>query len=41
MAAINPWIRRYNNNVWLHSTLAYVPPIEWELRYRLTQQQAA
>jgi transposase InsO family protein len=40
MAAINAWIRRYNN-VRLHSTLGYVPPIEWELRYRLTQQQAA
>ena len=37
MAAINAWIRRYNN-VRLHSTLGYVPPIEWELRYRLTQQ---
>ena len=40
IAAINAWIRRYNN-VRLHSTLGYVPPIEWELRYRLTQQQAA
>jgi transposase InsO family protein len=40
MAAINAWIRRYNN-VRLHSTLGYVPPIEWELRYRLTQQQQA
>jgi transposase InsO family protein len=40
MAAINAWIRRYNN-VRLHSTLGYVPPIEWELRYRLTQQKVA
>jgi putative transposase len=38
--AIEAWIRRYNN-VRLHSTIGYVPPIEWELRYRLTQQQAA
>ncbi len=40
MAAINAWIRRYNN-VRLHSTLGYVPPIEWELRYSLTQLQAS
>jgi transposase InsO family protein len=40
MAAITVWIRRYNN-VRLHSTIGYVPPIEWELHYRLTQQQAA
>ncbi len=40
VGAINAWIRRYNN-VRLHSTLGYVPPIEWELSYRLTQQQAA
>jgi transposase InsO family protein len=40
MAAIAVWIRRYNN-VRLHSTIGYVPPIEWELHYRLTQQQAA
>ena len=40
MTAINVWIRRYNN-VRLHSTLDYVPPIEWELHYRLTNQQAA
>jgi hypothetical protein len=25
----------------LHSTLGYVPPIEWELHYRLTHSQAA
>jgi transposase InsO family protein len=30
MAAINAWIRRYNN-VRLHSTLGYVPPIECPL----------
>jgi transposase InsO family protein len=40
MAAINAWIRRYNN-VRLHSTIGYVPPIEWEIRYRLTQMQAS
>ena len=39
-AAINFWIKRYNA-VRLHSSLDYVPPIEWELRYRLTQLQAA
>jgi len=39
-AAIEAWIRRYNN-VRLHSTLKYVPPIEWELHYRLTDTQAA
>jgi transposase InsO family protein len=39
-AAINTWIRRYNN-VRLHSTLGYKPPIEWELHYHLTNQQAA
>ena len=39
-AAINTWIRRYNN-VRLHSTLGYKPPIEWELHYHLTQHQAA
>lgn len=39
-AAITAWIRRYNN-VRLHSTLGYVPPIEWELHYRLAEQQAA
>lgn len=38
--AIEAWIRRYNN-VRLHSSIGYVPPIEWELHYRLTQQQAA
>jgi putative transposase len=39
-AAINSWIRRYNN-VRLHSTLGYVPPVEWELKYRLQELQAA
>jgi putative transposase len=39
-AAITAWIRRYNN-VRLHSTLGFVPPVEWELRYRLIRQQAA
>jgi len=39
-AAINAWIRRYNA-VRLHSTLGYVPPIEWELMYRVRQQGAA
>ena len=39
-SAITAWIKRYNT-VRLHSTLGYVPPVEWELRYRLTQQQAA
>src|ERR1035437_3482998 len=39
-AAITAWIRRYNN-VRLHSTLGFVPPIEWELHYRLTQLEAA
>lgn len=32
-AAIEVWIRRYNA-VRLHSSLDYVPPIEWELNYR-------
>jgi putative transposase len=39
-AAINAWIRRYNN-VRLHSTLGYVPPVEWEISYRLQELQAA
>lgn len=39
-AAIVGWIRHYNN-VRLHSSIGYVPPIEWELRYRLTDTQAA
>ncbi len=40
MAAIEDWIRRYNN-VRLHLSLGYVPPLEWELQYSLTHQQAA
>ena len=39
-AAIEAWIRRYNT-VRLHSSLGYVPPLEWELNYRLEQLQAA
>lgn len=38
--AINIWIKRYNA-VRLHSSLDYVPPIEWELNYRRQQLQAA
>ena len=38
--AIIAWIRRANA-VRLHSNLGNVPPIEWELRYRLTELQAA
>ena len=40
-AAITAWIKRYNNVCRLHSTLGYVPLVEWELHYRLTQLQAA
>jgi putative transposase len=40
-AAITAWIRRYNA-VRLHSSLGNVPPLEWELNYRLTEiHQAA
>ena len=39
-AAIEGWIRRYNA-VRLHSSLGYVPPIEWELNYRQSQLQQA
>ncbi len=39
-AAVEVWIRRYNS-VRLHSSLGNVPPIEWELNYRLTQLQEA
>ena len=38
--AIIAWIRHYNT-VRLHSSLGNVPPLEWELRYRLTELQAA
>jgi transposase InsO family protein len=39
-AAITAWIHRYNT-VRLHSSIGYVPPIEWELKYRHTGQLAA
>ncbi|MGH9030081.1 MAG: IS3 family transposase [Acidimicrobiales bacterium] len=39
-AAVEAWIRRYNA-VRLHSSLDYVPPIEWELNYRRSQLQQA
>jgi transposase InsO family protein len=38
--AIIAWINHYNTRR-LHSTLGNVPPLEWELRYRLTHLQAA
>ena len=38
--AIVAWIRHYNA-VRLHSSLGNLSPIEWELRYRLTELQAA
>jgi transposase InsO family protein len=39
-AAVEAWIRRYNA-VRLHSSLGYVPPIEWELNYRRRQMSQA
>ncbi|MDA8297579.1 MAG: IS3 family transposase, partial [Actinomycetota bacterium] len=39
-AAVTAWIRRYNTTR-LHSSLGYVPPVEWEIRYRRQQLQAA
>jgi len=39
-AAITAWIKRYNA-VRLHSSLGYVPPIEWGLNYYRQQLQAA
>jgi len=34
-ASIFAWIQHYNR--WrLHSTIGYLPPIEWERRYALT-----
>lgn len=39
-AAITAWIKRYNASR-LHSSLNYLPPIEWEMRYRLRELQAA
>ena len=38
--AITAWIRHYNATR-LHSSLGNVPPIEWELNYRLQALQAA
>jgi len=40
IAAITAWINRYNT-VRLHSTIGYVPPVEWELSYRQQERQAA
>lgn len=40
IAAITAWIKRYNA-IRLHSAIGYVPPIEWELKYRHQVQQAA
>jgi putative transposase len=40
IAAITAWIRRYNA-VRLHSSIGYIPPIEWEIRYLHRQSQAA
>ena len=31
--AIFAWINRYNHHR-LHSSLSYLPPVEWEQRYR-------
>ena len=39
-AAITAWIKRYNA-VRLHTSLGYVPSIEWELNYYRQQLQAA
>jgi putative transposase len=38
--AIFAWINRYNHNR-LHSSLGYVPPIEWEQLYRHSQADQA
>lgn len=38
--AIITWIRHYNA-VRLHSSLGNMPPLEWELHYRLTELHAA
>ncbi|MGD0085459.1 MAG: integrase core domain-containing protein [Acidimicrobiales bacterium] len=40
IAAITFWIKRYNA-VRLHSSIGYVPPIEWEIEYLRRQAQAA
>jgi putative transposase len=37
--AITAWINRYNSTR-LHSTIGYLPPVEWEIRYHLHQQAA-
>jgi putative transposase len=37
--AIIAWINRYNA-VRLHSSIGYVPPIEWEISYHLRQRAA-
>ena len=39
-AAITAWINRYNT-VRLHSSIGYVPPVEWEITYYLQQEQQA
>ena len=38
--AIFAWINRYNDHR-LHSSLGYLPPVEWEQRYRHTQADQA
>jgi putative transposase len=38
--AITAWIARYNS-IRLHSTIGMMPPVEWEIRYVIQQQQAA
>jgi transposase InsO family protein len=38
-AAITAWILRYNTTR-LHSTIGYIPPVEWEITYYLDQQAA-
>lgn len=40
IAAITAWIRRYNT-VRLHSTIGNIPPIEWEINYRLRLLQVS
>jgi len=37
--AITAWINRYNKTR-LHSSIGYVPPVEWEISYYLEQQAA-
>ena len=38
-AAITAWILRYNTTR-LHSSIGYIPPVEWEITYYLDQQAA-